>query len=362
MRRYLSKKRILIIFSFLVTLASFVACKKDKLTEPSSNERSVLEEVCNTSDKIVERIRNFDYRLKQMKQGICRADYGVNIDSALWDIESLFNASFAFPDRVYIEKKKQELSFKLKVSDSRNVMMKDVSELYDDIIVSVRDAYRNDGIVSDKSLMSIVLNKGKIISGELEVKLLLFTGRVLQNNVGMKSESSGPFQEGDCWYFGEYGGSCDDPDIVYDAAKALEDMINFNYGSDAYRDAGNNRCIYVGMKNISLAGNEYWNAELDDYYIYYKVNCPDSLLYIDYKELNKYYYNMVDVIFDIVPNDSKYLSVMSQNPNFVEVSIDGMFSMDGKNTIHNHNTDIIYGSKHVIKKSQLSLHVDLLEY
>ena len=50
----------LIIFSFLVALASFVACKKDKLTEPSSNERSVLEEVCNTSDKIVERIKTVD--------------------------------------------------------------------------------------------------------------------------------------------------------------------------------------------------------------------------------------------------------------------------------------------------------------
>ena len=161
-------------------------------------------------------------------------------------------------------------------------------------------------------------------------------------------------------HFGEYGGSCEDPDILYDAAKALEDAVNFYYGNEK-EESNVYRNIYVGMTNVSLSGNEYWNDKLDDYYIFYKVNCPKSSLYLDSQSLNKYYHNIVDVIFRLIPNDAKYSSILSQCSDFMEINIDGLFMLDGNNKVYNHNADILYGTKYMVLKSQMLQPKDLLD-
>lgn len=357
-RDYLKRNAIfLLIIAIFVTL---VACKKDKLTDSQSFDKSVENLSAMSADDVVKRITDFDTQIKQVKKGVCRGVQNAEIDSVLWNIESLFNTSFSFPELNYVEKKRQELSFKIKVQNGKYLAMNDVCILYDEIVSNVREAYRNDGIDADKSLLSIVLNRGEIISDELEVKLLLITGKVLPEQYRLRDVTSAPFDEDDCWYFGEYGGSCDDPSIVYDAAKALEDKINLTYQNK--RNISNKyRSIYVGMTNVSLTGNEYWNDSINDYYIFYKQNCPDSLLYLNHEDLNKYYQNMIDVIFKIVPKDKKYSSVLSQSADFMEVYIDGMFSLEGKNTLHNHNTDILYSSKYQISKSLLIQPKDLLK-
>lgn len=339
---------------------ALVACKKDKLTEPQSNYSTADELVAKSSEHIVKRINDFDKRIKQIKQGVCRGEQRIDIDSALWNIESLFNASFSFPELNYVEKRKQELSYSIKVYDDKYVMMNDVSDLYDDIITTVREAYRNDGIVADKSLMSVVVRRGDVFSDKLEIKILLITGRTAHNQSDLKAELWGPFGDDDCWYFGEYGGSCEDPTIVYDAAKALENAINFNYGNEVEKSISY-RNIYVDMTNISLKGNEYWNDKLNDYYIFYKVNCPESSLYLDSQSLNNYFHNITDVIFKMIPNDVKYLSVLSKDSDFIEINIDGLFALEGNNKIYNHCTDIMYASKCVVLNSQMSPPRDLLK-
>ena len=352
-------RRCIVILPILAIAVIIASCKKDKLTEPDDvNYQNSNSD--RMSEYIVNRIKRFDNQLKLIKQGSCRDDSSIAVDSALWNIESLFNATFSFPDRIYVEKRIQELSFKIDVDKDGFLKVHDVSDLYDDIIASVRDAYRNDGFSNDKSLMSIVIKKGNIISGELHFKLLLISGRTAKNQSNIEAEACGLFKADDCWYFGEYGGSCDDPNIVYDAAKALENIINFNYGNKLEESSGY-RNLYVNMTNISLEGNEYWNDRLNDYYIYYKVNCPDSLLYLDYRELNKYLLNMCDVIFRIVPYDSKYSSVLTPTSDFIEVSMEGLFSIDGNNTICNHNTNILYGDKYVVSKLSIGSAVDLLK-
>ena len=354
------KRYAIIILPIIALIVTLVACKKDKLTQPQSETVTFNEPDIKSSEHIVKRIKDFDKQLRQIKEGVCRGTQSVDIDSALWDIESLFNASFSFPERSYVEKRKQELLYTIDIHDGKYVEMKDVSTLYDDIISTVREAYRNDGIATDKSLMSIVVKRGEIVSGRLQVKLLLITGRTAKKHLDIKLEPFSPFKDDACWYYGEYGGSCDDPTIVYDAATALEDVINFNYANDI-EESKKYRNLYVNMTNISLSGDEYWNDKQGDYYMFYKVNCPESSLYLDSKTLNKYFTNIVTVIFKLIPNDAKYSSVLSKDVDFIEVNIDGMFSLLGKNKIYNHNTDILYGSKFVVSNTQMAMPKDLLK-
>lgn len=354
------KRYAIIILPIIALVVTLVACKKDKLTDPQNNTESWNELSVKSTEQVIKRIKNFDKQIKQIKTGVSRGEKSVDIDSALWNIESLFNASFSFPERNYVEKRKQELTYTINVHDGRYVMMHDLSELYDDIISTVREAYRNDGIVENKSLMSIIVKRGEIISNELKVKVLVISGRTSQKQIDLKAELWGPFKDDECWYYGEYGGSCEDPSIVYDAAKALENVINFSCGNE-YDESTTCRSLYVDMTNISLTGKEYWNEKINDYYIFYKVNCQESELYLDAEALNMYYHNLIDVIFKVVPNDVKYSSVLSQDAKFMEINVDGMFTLEGKNKIYNHSMDILYGSKHVVKNKQLALPKDLLK-
>ena len=82
----------------------------------------------------------------------------------------------------------------MNIHDGKYVEMKDVSTLYDDIISTVREAYRNDGIATDKSLMSIVVKRGEIVSGRLQVKLLLITGRTAKKHLDIKLEPFSPLK------------------------------------------------------------------------------------------------------------------------------------------------------------------------
>lgn len=360
MKHYYLKRYAIIFLPIIALIVTLFACKKDRLTEPQSNYNVDVEHSGRTSEYIIKRIKDFDKRLMQIKQGVSRGEQRIDIDSALWNIESLFNASFSFPELNYVEKRKQELSYTIKVHDGKYVMMGDVSVLYDDIIATVREAYRNDGIDTDKSLMSVIVKRGDVFSDKIGIKLLVITGRTAQKQSNLKAQLWGPFGDDDCWYFGEYGGSCEDPTILFDAAKALENVINFNYGNDM-EESTSCRNLYVDMTNISLTGNEYWNEKTNDYYLFYKVNCPETSLYLDSQSLNSYFHNIVDVIFRLVPNDIKYSSVLSRDSDFMEINIEGMFSLDGSNKIYNHSTDVLYASKYEVLNSQLSPPRDLLK-
>lgn len=354
------KRYAIIILPIIALVVTLVACKKDRLTDPQNNIESRDELSVKSTEQVIRQIKDFDKQIRQIKTGISRGERSVDVDSALWNIESLFNASFSFPDRNYIEKRKQELTYTIKVHNGRYVMMRDLSDLYDDIISTVREAYRNDGIDENKSLMSIIVKRGELVSNELRVKVVVISGRTAQQQFNIEAELWGPFKDDECWYYGEYGGSCDDPSIVSDAAKVLESVINFSYGNDQDESTAS-RNLYVDMTNISLTGNEHWNEKTNDYYIFYKVNCKESALYLDADDLNMYYHNLVDLIFKVVPNDVKYSSVLSKESKFMEINMEGMFTLEGKNKIYNHSTDILYGSKHVVKNTQLALPKDLLK-
>ena len=118
----------LLIIGVLLSVG-FVACKKDKITEPLTNDEK--QEIYDSkTNQIVQRIKRFDNQLKEIKQGTYRGDNYINADSAIWNIEALFNTTYSFPDKKFVEKKVHELSFEIDVNNDM-LSMKDVNELYD---------------------------------------------------------------------------------------------------------------------------------------------------------------------------------------------------------------------------------------
>lgn len=360
MKPNLLNQVILVVIVVSALLICLIACKKDKLTDPPiSNTHEDLRYDPETN-LVVQRIKRFDNQLKEIKKGTYRSDAYIDIDSAMWNIESLFNTTYSFPDKHYVSKNIQELSFEINVHNEM-LTMNDVSVLYNDIVASVRNAYSNDGFVTDKGLMSIFVEKGEIISDVLTVKVIVVTGKTADNYEDYIHILYGPFDKDECWYYGEYGGSCDNPTIFTDAAELLEDTINYIH---AYRPAHNDeyRSIYVNMSCVTLRGNEFWDDVNQDYYLFYKVGCDEEDLYLDANDLNHYYYNEVEVIKKLVPKDPFYSQVVDNEYVFLEVNIDGIMGYDNvsQSFIYMHNNNIFYGMPYCVMKDEFGMPKDLL--
>ena len=348
---------VFISIGVFTLMLSCLSCEKDKLTESSID----ISDEMNTdveANLIVQRIKRFDNQIKEVKNGAYRGNEFMNADSALWNIESLFNVTYSFPDKNYVEKKIHELSFTID-ADNDMLSIKEVSVLYDQIVASVKEAYRNDGIMTDKGLMSLFVEKGESRSGKLTVKVIAVSGRTDCHQIDHKPHLYGPFDDDECWYYGEYGGSCYDPYILNDAAELIEDTINYKYGYrlEMKRDCRN---IYVNMFYITLDGNEYWDQNNNDYYVFYKTNCDKEELYLDGNDMNRYYYNEVHLIKVLVPNDPRYSSMFDEDVKFIEINIDGSKMQKGNDMIYNHQNYIFYGTSCLVANKDFGNTIDLL--
>lgn len=357
MKRNFLNQFVLCFSLIIIPVVMLLSCKKDELTELSHDNNQEFAAYDYRTSQVVQRIKNFDSQLKKVKQGVYRSNDLVNVDSAMWNIESLFNITYSSPDDNFVDKKIQELSFDVKLIDNK-ISIVDVGNLYDKIVMSVRDAYRNDGFTDNKSLMSLFVKKEEQRSGELKVKVVVVSGKTDYQQHDYEPILFGPFAAGSCWYYGELGGSCDDPYILKDAAELLEDTINYYHGykPEKYPDKRN---IYVNLASIPLEGNEYWYNVTQDYCIFYKVNCDKEELFLDANDLNNYYYGEVDVIKNRVPNDPLYASMFDDDCVFMEVNIDGIQGFR-EDAVYQHKNYIFYGTPYSVDKNEFGKLKDLL--
>lgn len=309
---------------------------------------------------VVKRIKTFERQLDDVKRGVCRNDSYIDVDSAMWNIESLFNSTFSMPDEKYVEKKIQELTFDINDHRDNKLSMYEVNALYENIIRSVKDAYINDGIDEDKDLMSIIVDKDCCDTRAVQLKVTVVSGRTNATvTPSLELYYGGPFDINDCWYYGEFGGTCDDPFLLTDAAEVLEEALNKNYGNTQVLEENKN--LYVDLTMISLKCNEYKRSNGEPY-MFYKVNCNKDDLYLTGKELNEYYYWEKRMIFEDVLKDPQFVKVLPQDPTFIEINIDGLSYMSGKNVFYYHHHDILYGTKCEVPRSVIGKTKNILNY
>lgn len=360
-RNYLNQLTSLILVS-LIAVSLLLSCKKDKLTDSNETYTENESYTESNSEAVVKRIKTFESQLEAVRSGAQRQESYIDIDSAVWNIEALFNSTFSMPDGNYIEKKTQELTFDIKVHRNNKFSMNDVNVLYEDIIESVRDAYINDGFEDDKGIMYIIVDNANSDTRAAQLKVTLVSGRTnTKPKTYIETIVAGPFDFSGCWYYGEYGGTCDDPFVMIDAAELLEDTVNYFYGSDASSlKSSNNRNIYVDLAVISLNGNEYpYNGV---YNLFYKKNCAKEDLYLTGADLNGYYFEERNVIFGKVPKDPRFKSMLPENPTFIEIDITGVCSMEGDDVIYNHQHNILYGTKCEVSKNVMGNTKNIIDY
>lgn len=340
-----------------LTVYCLVACKKELITPIINSQSDDVPGYCAEARDVVRRIKSFDKRIAD-KEKVMRSTETMSLDSVMWNIESLFNVSYTFPERKYLETVKQELQFVVSVNGSNEVLLGDVAVLYDEVIAAVRQAYANDGVHTDKSLMAVVVEKGDVHGSAAEIKVHVISGRV-DSAVSTAVLTQGPFGPDDAWYYGEYGGTCDDPSVWGDAAEIIEDTINYYWGGSSVPQTGF-RSLNVNMTKIVLDGNEFFDEDGNPYLYFYPLyENPPLCLYSSM--LNYYYYRELEVLLHLVPTNPDYQQLMPPSPAFLEVDIMGMMNYVGYTSCVQHKNYVIYCSKWAVPSHVLGPVRDLLD-
>ena len=357
-------KRNVILKYVLVAVAAgiaiyFAACKKNIVTPIINNSvPTSIEDPNYTAEakRIVNKINRFRTQLDN-KEYLTKGDSYVPIDSAIWNVEALFNATYTFPERKYEKTVKQDVELFVEANVNDEVLMSAEANLYEEIITKVRQAYANDGISFDKSLMAVDIEKGENIGGNVSIIAHVISGRVDNTNT-VKDPVDGPFGPGDCWYFGEYGGTCDDPSVFGDAAEVIEDSINYYYGGTGVPYSGY-RVLNHSISKIYLVGNEYVDANGDYYAYFYRLD-DNTPYYLDYDLLNYYYNRELALILNVVPTDLGCQGLLPSCPTFLEVDITGLMGIVGSQNCAYHRNVITYCSRVLIPSPVMPVPVDLL--
>lgn len=354
MKRKKFKGFALIVLLAAVAAVYLAACKKDIITPINNMNTSAFTDEASV---LAGKIMKFKQQLVE-RESVARSGLYMPIDSIIWNVEALFNAEYAFSERKYLETVKQKLEFFVDVNEHDEAPFDVVADLYDEITVAVRQAYMNDGISIDKSLMAVVVDKGDVIGNRVMLNVFVVSGKMDNCSFSVKDPISGPFGPDDCWYFGEYGGTCDDPSVLGDAAEIIEDTINYYYRGTLVPQEGF-RSINLDMFMVSLEGGEYLDADGNPYLYYYDANA-DPPVYLNGDLLNYYYTRELEVLLHLLPADLVTRGVFPVAPAFIEVDILGLMGYVGNGSYYHHNNYVIYGCSLAMPSKILPPQRDLL--
>jgi hypothetical protein len=232
-------------------------------------------------------------------------------EDAVWNLETLFNATYGFPDEQYGRTKCDTAVLYIDINSIGDILLDDVVAMYDYIITLVSQYYYNSGY-DQKGFLLLDLTQGDISNGQMEIGLRSVTGE--------KSDGWEPFGPDDDWWFGYYKGDCNWDEPGTDAAKKIQEAIMNNkplvYPPPGYR------FIYSGYEDLPVFGHEYTN-ENDEYLIFYIENPSGTFTSVekclDPDEMNFHFFGEREVIYNIIPVEMN----KPANWTFMECLIEG---------------------------------------
>lgn len=205
-------------FLFLVVLlVAAVSCKKEQTTTDMAQGEATLARIMNFKQQV-------DYYKANpaVKEGET-----VTIDEAVWNIEALFNLTYAYPELSYGHTETADTVLYLPVGSNNTVLLTDLSVFYGQMYEVISDIYH--GIELDnKQFIILDVELGERHGNQQAIRLQCVQGSVR----GIQPPTPqpivwAPFADGPDWYYGEKGGMINGVlEGEMDAADTLANMLN----------------------------------------------------------------------------------------------------------------------------------------
>ena len=343
-------KKILVVLTLMAggMILIFSCSKNESVNNDNGSVNSNNEcSTCKEGELLALKILSFKEKLQIAKENPKSGEI-ITMEEAIENMELLINASHGFPFGDYSERKTDIVSFQMPADADGNVLMTDVTAAYDEMISQVRDAYINTGF-EEKGLIIVTLFYDPENKDNETVNATVTTG---------KSGEKDP-EDFDCWYYGEDLGMCDGTYYMeMDGGDAIAEVIIENNPLNGYIDCpGPNFHIVLDPQPVlTLEGNEYQNGS-GEYLIFFYPDDDgngftneEKKLYSD--DMNFYYDNEYEVIYDLVPDEHNYLF-----PDYVLVNcvIDGEYvTISGIETLH-HQNKLTYAERYWVEDDIMPL-------
>ncbi|MCK9451235.1 MAG: hypothetical protein M0Q90_06050 [Bacteroidales bacterium] len=343
----------------LVILAGLLlhGCQKEPQSGDSSGQSHEMVYTPKAASLVAD-INNFKQKMTAVRENPhLKSGEVISKEDARWNLETLFNATYGFPDLAYRKTLTDTALLYLPVDASGNALLEDVVAVYDEILSLITGFYIEANF-DEKGFLFMQLSSGDVANGELEIRLEAVTGARLgtPNDPPFISEY---FFEG--WKFGMNLGDCDATIDDSDAADQLEMAIRSSMY--AWPEPPNGfRWMTANSFTIELTGFEY--IEGDDYLLFYiekpqgeEFTTDDICLDVD--EMNFHFYGEMKVIYQIVPYDPLNTQFSAIDDwVLLEALVDGkLYDESFPKYIHHFNT-LEYAERFLVPISEFPLPIE----
>jgi len=237
---------------------------------------------------------------------INKSNENISLEDALENMELLINAEHGFPFEEYGKRQTDIVSFQLQADENGNVSLAEVNTAYNEMINQVREAYNNTGF-AEKGLILVTLSINETDKSGTTINATVTTGNATEPDTDIFT---------DCWYYGEDMGKCDGTFVFEkDGGDAIAEEIIENapiLPLDCPGPPSEWRHFTDPQTVIILEGNEYTDEQGDYLMFFYPDEEGDGFTdeekQLSADDMNYYYDNEYEVIYNIVPNDPDYNS------------------------------------------------------
>jgi len=216
------RTRVLLLAVVIMTTAIVLTncSKQDQVTPPDSKGNTMLAIPANPG--LANRIKEFRQKIDKLRRNPeQKNNETMSIEDARWNIETLINATYGFPDEVYGKTRHDSATLSLQVGIDDMVDVNEVAVTYSACINQVLSFYRNSGF-TNKGFLFITLKSSQPENGTVALRLKVFTGELLPTLPLWT-----PFSYGENWKYGDLLGKCDGTFFnESDGAKQIETQIN----------------------------------------------------------------------------------------------------------------------------------------
>ena len=337
------KKTLRIIATLMVFATTVAGCTK---TEDTANE------AVQQGEATLARIMDFKQQMEEAKANpAMKSTTYMSIADAVWNVEALFNLTYAYPVANYGTTVTRDTTLYLTVCSNDSVLVNDLSTFYGQMMNAVQAICQSVDL-DDKQFLILDVEAGERHGSEQAIGLHTVQGN-LKGTPPVPSDSlqpwRGPFTNSPAWYYGANGGNNQGIEpIECDAADTLSGMLNAILVAHAPE---NYEYIYTGIMTKQSNGCQQYTFSHDwfpnispDYCEFYKENPAAGDYWLDADLLNFHYYGETHLILDILPNELPH--AVPADKSLFKIVIEDRNSTDPERIWH--HTYTYYGNRFIV--------------
>jgi hypothetical protein len=324
-------------------LVAAVSCKKEQTTTDMAQGEATLARIMNFKQQV-------DYYKANpaVKEGET-----VTIDEAVWNIEALFNLTYAYPELSYGHTVTADTVLYLPLQSDNTVLLTDLTVFYGQMYEVISDIY-HDIELDNKRLLLLDVEAGEQHGNQQVIRLQSVQGSMKGTSfTSLTPPYDGPFVPGILWWYGQNGGNSQNNLYgLMDAADTLSSMLNAVL---IPTPPANCEFVYtqIIMKHTPSTLNEHYNnpytgyPEIQPRYCEFYVENPSPNDYwMDSDRMNFHYYGERHLVLNILRNSDTPIPITH---SLYKIIIgDNEIIWGNNNKAIGHYTTAYYGFRDVI--------------